>query len=41
MRPLKRSFVSKHKSARSFRHNAGRTKAANIHSAPMRGGWRF
>ena len=38
MRPLKRKPVNKAKSARKFRNNTRKTKAAN---APMRGGFRF
>lgn len=41
MRPVKRSRVNKHKSARSFRKNVSRTKAANMSGAPMRGGIRL
>lgn len=41
MRPLKRHFVSKSKSARKFRKHASRTKAANLAVMPMRGGWRL
>lgn len=40
MRPLKRSPVNKHRSARSFRQHSKRTKAANM-KGPMRGGIRF
>ena len=36
-----RSHVNKHKSSRKFRGQAGRTKAANVKSAPMRGGIRL
>nr|AVQ10280.1 hypothetical protein [Gokushovirinae environmental samples] len=38
MRPLKRTPINKGKSAKRFRRNTSRTKAAN---APMRGGYRF
>ena len=38
---VKRSPVSKHKSAKQFRRSAGRTKAVNMRSAPQRGGWRL
>jgi len=38
---MKRSPVNKHKSAKAFNHNAKTTKAANINSAPMRGGIRL
>lgn len=41
MRPVKRYGVSKHKSARHFRANVGRTKAPNVTLSPMRGGWRL
>lgn len=41
MRPLKRSGVSKFKSAGKFRKHVGRTKAANMQVTPMRGGWRL
>lgn len=41
MRPLKRYPVSKSVSAAKFRRQAGRTKAANIWSGPMRGGIRL
>jgi len=40
MRPLKRGFVSKHKSAKAFRHHVGHTKAINL-AGPMRGGIRL
>lgn len=40
MRPLKRSHVSKHRSARAFRQHASKTKAANVRG-PMRGGIRL
>lgn len=40
MRPLKRKTVHKGKSARHFKHNVKRTKAANL-SGPMRGGIRL
>lgn len=40
MRPLNRRPVSKGASARKFKGNVGRTRAANV-SAPMRGGWRL
>ena len=39
MRPSKRFPVSKSKSVKSFRRQAGRTKAPNV--APYRGGFRF
>jgi len=41
MRPLKRSGVSKRKSAVKFRRNIKKTKAANLPISPMRGGWRM
>lgn len=39
MRPLRRHRVSKGRSARSFKRNVRRTKAANV--SVMRGGWRL
>lgn len=41
MRPVKRSSVSKHGSAKQFKRHVGHTKAPNIAGAPMRGGWRL
>lgn len=41
MRPVKRSSVNKHKSARKFRRQVSRTKAANMSPSPMRGGIRL
>lgn len=41
MRPLHRRHVNKGASAKSFRRQAGRTKGANIHAGPMRGGIRL
>lgn len=41
MRPLQRRGVNKGRSARRFRRNIRRTKAANIAAGPMRGGWRL
>jgi hypothetical protein len=41
MRTLHRKSVSKRKSAKTFRHHAKRTKAANMQKAPQRGGWRL
>lgn len=38
---MKRSPVNKRASAKAFNHNAKTTKAANINSAPMRGGIRL
>lgn len=40
MRPVRRHRVSKHRSARRFRRNVSRTKAANM-VQPQRGGWRL
>lgn len=40
MRPVSRRGVNKHRSARKFRRNVGRTKAPNM-KMPMRGGWRM
>jgi len=37
---MRRSSVNKHKSARKFRGQVGRTKVANMRG-PMRGGFRF
>lgn len=41
MRPLKRGGVNKRHSAKKFRKNVSRTKAANMQVMPMRGGWRL
>lgn len=41
MKPLSRSPVHKHTSAKQFRSNVGRTKIVNISAAPMRGGIRL
>lgn len=41
MRPVSRGHVSKGRSAKQFRKNVGRTKAANVNGAPMRGGIRL
>jgi hypothetical protein len=41
MRTLHRKPVNKYKSAKRFRHNAKRTKSANMAKAPQRGGWRL
>lgn len=38
---MRRSPVNKSASARQFRHNASRTKGANLRGAPMRGGIRL
>jgi len=40
MRPVRRSGVSKRKSARTFRKHTMKTKSANMRG-PMRGGFRF
>lgn len=40
MRPLRRSGVNKHRSARSFRGQTRRTQKRNM-AAPMRGGIRL
>lgn len=41
MSPLRRKPVNKHSSAKRFRKASQRTKAPNMASAPMRGGWRL
>lgn len=41
LRPSSRRAVHKRGSARRFRRNVGRTKAANMRGAPMRGGIRL
>lgn len=41
MKPSKRAPVNKSSSARGFRGDVGRTKAANVAKSPMRGGWRL
>lgn len=41
MRPNKRIGVNKGKSARQFRNNTRKTKAANTAPMPMRGGYRL
>lgn len=41
MRPLKRKYVSKQKSARKFKGQVARTKAMNVGPGPMRGGIRL
>lgn len=38
---MRRYSVRKSSSARKFRANVGRTKAANVAPAPMRGGYRL
>lgn len=40
MRPLRRSGVNRHRSARKFRKQVRRTKGANMNQV-MRGGIRF
>ena len=41
MRPSSRHSVNKGRSAAQFRTNVSRTRAANVSSMPMRGGWRL
>lgn len=41
MRPVSRRPVRKAKSARTFRKHVGKTKVANLRTAPMRGGIRL
>ena len=41
MKPLSRNPVSKHKSAKVFRHHVGHTKSLNMAPIPMRGGIRL
>jgi len=41
MRPVSRHGVSKHKSAKSFRHKVAKTHPKNMRQRPMRGGWRL
>ena len=41
MRPVKRSRVSKYRSAKRFRRNTMVTKSPNMSLQPMRGGWRL
>lgn len=41
MAALRRGFVNKRASARSFRRQSSRTKFANVRPAPMRGGFRL
>jgi len=38
---LHRGHVNKHRSAKHFRHQVGRSKAPNVAMAPNRGGWRL
>lgn len=40
MRPLKRKGVRKGKSSKKFNSKARKTKYANVHPGPMRGGIR-
>lgn len=41
MRPVSRKPVNKARSSSKFRSDSKRTKAPNLRSAPMRGGWRL
>lgn len=41
MKPVARYGVHKGQSAKKFRRNTSRTKAANVSPAPMRGGIRL
>lgn len=41
MRPVSRSHVNKHASARQFKRNVRTVAAANMQIGPMRGGWRL
>ena len=41
MRPVKRSYVNKGRSARKFNGDTARTKAANLRPPAMRGGFRL
>lgn len=41
MRPVKRSYVDKGRSAQKFRGHSSRTKAQNLRPPPMRGGFRL
>lgn len=38
---MQRRPVNKHSSAKKFRHNTQKTKAANVQPNPMRGGIRL
>jgi hypothetical protein len=38
---MKRMHVNKRKSAGQFKSNIKKTKAPNVASGPMRGGWRL
>lgn len=41
MRPSRRGYVNKGRSAGRFRGHSSRTKAPNMRSGLMRGGWRL
>jgi hypothetical protein len=41
MKPLSRKSVNKQRSAKRFKGNVRKTKAANMNLNPMRGGWRL
>lgn len=41
MSPSRRYGVNKQKSAKQFRGNSRKTKAANMHGGLARGGWRL
>jgi len=41
MSPSKRRPVNKYRSASKFKRQVGRSKAANMSTNPMRGGWRL
>jgi len=41
MRPLTRSGANKKVHAKKFKKSSKRTKAANMQTAPQRGGWRL
>lgn len=41
MKPLSRKHVSKHGSAKTFRHHVSHTKGLNLSPPPMRGGIRL
>lgn len=41
MRPVKRGFVNKQRSASKFKKDVGRMKSANLPRTVMRGGWRL
>jgi len=38
---MRRRPTNKRKSAKSFRRQSSRTKAANMQKSPQRGGWRL